>query len=51
MLESRERFPSTQRLRPELMAEDRATIDEMGLRHVLYVPEFWANMGLLTALA
>lgn len=23
----------------------------MGLRHVLYVPEFWANMGLLTALA
>lgn len=50
MLESRERFPSTQRLRPELTAEDRAAIEAMGLRHILYVPEFRANMGLLTAL-
>lgn len=23
----------------------------MGLRFILYVPEFWVNMGLLTALA
>lgn len=22
----------------------------MGLRHILYVPQFWANMGLLTTL-
>ncbi|XP_059070641.1 protein MAINTENANCE OF MERISTEMS-like [Cryptomeria japonica] len=51
MLESRERFPSTQRLRPELSIQDRIAIEEMGLRHVLYVPEFRANMGLLTALA
>lgn len=51
MLESWERFPSTQRLRPKLSFEDRAAIKEMGLRHVLYVPEFQANMGLLTALA
>lgn len=51
MLESWERFPSTQRLRPELTLEDRAAIEAMGLRHVLYVPEFRVNMGLLTALA
>ncbi|GLJ16332.1 hypothetical protein SUGI_0276050 [Cryptomeria japonica] len=51
MLESRERFSSTQRLRPELSLEERAAIEEMGLRHVLYVPEFRANMGLLTTLA
>lgn len=51
MLESRERFPLTQRLRPELTFEDRASIEAMGLRHILYVPEFRENMGLLTALA
>lgn len=51
ILESRERFPLTQRLRLELTAKDRATIEDMGLRHILYVPKFRANMGLLTALA
>lgn len=30
---------------------DQAAIEAMGLRHVLYVPKFQANMGLLTALA
>lgn len=51
MLESQERFPSIQRLQPELTFEERAVIKAMGLRHVLYVPEFQVNMGLLTALA
>lgn len=50
MLESWERFPLTQRLRPELTAEDQVAIEAMGLRHILYVPEFRVNMGLLTAL-
>ncbi|GLJ04942.1 hypothetical protein SUGI_0007490, partial [Cryptomeria japonica] len=51
MLESWERFPSTQRLRLEVTFEDKAAIEVMGLRYILYVPEFRANMGLLIALA
>lgn len=51
MLESPERFPSTQSLQPELTFEDRVAMEAMGLRYIMYVPEFWTNMGLLTALA
>lgn len=40
----------TQSLRAELTVKERAAVQAMGLRHILYVPEFWANMGLLTAL-
>lgn len=51
MLESRERFPSTRGLRPQLTLEDRAALEAMGLRYIMYMPNFWVNIGLLTALA
>lgn len=50
LIESREQFPVTQKLRTKLTFEEHATIEGMSLRHVLYMPQIRTNTGLLTAL-